>query len=125
MEPSLEILNRNKSRFRKLLSEESTDILLVWPFPESAEELCEHTIPSLLHKVVDLSEEVKQIRKESLFQIITLSKPRTYQPAIFRSLGALVKSFQKDIRWIQFSYYHLDTLNPDIKYYLRRFWGDI
>ena len=97
----------------RIASPESPDALVVWNLPASAEELCGRSIPGLLRCVLELADAARGAAREPEVHLVTLASADCFDAGSFRALSALAKSFQKDLPYLRFSYYHLDTLQPD------------
>jgi len=112
-EPALSCLKSHLANFFRPASDTSFDTILFWPLPENPETLCSQTIPNLLQHVIKIADMSKQATNEPTVHIITLSSSENFNQAIFCAITALMKSIQKDLSYLRFSYYHIDSILPD------------
>jgi amino acid adenylation domain-containing protein len=102
--------------WEELVDEESNQVLVIFPIPSSAEVLCRDTIPQLLSLLVGLADEPAADRSKAEVHLFSLGAGGGLGPAMFRALCGFVKSCQRDLPNLQFSYTHCDELqlNPEM-----------
>ncbi len=90
----------------------SRDILIVKPLSGGPEELCGKTIPGLLREAIAAADRAMQTKTEPLVHVVTHCRAERFSQASYRTVAALVKSFQHDLPYLRFSYSHLDADAP-------------
>lgn len=113
--PRLVDANVDLSAVRALHDPSASDVVLLWPLPESSRDLCDHVLPELMAAVRAEADVARGQPERPEVTVVTLGT--TPDPGVdcHRAVAAAVKSFQKDLRDLRFAHWHIDSIRPDIR----------